>query len=119
MRMQSKNFRNGKAPPLQKVYDGFAFCFDTCLMIDGVAMPHRIFPKDDTPRTFINCNLVNAIPPVGSRLRDCNTSIIERNLMTDEIDRHGEPVCECIVHGRTNPETLKIEEKSDKQRVSQ
>jgi len=57
--------------------------------------PVRIFPGDDTPRTFIECNLGNAIPPPNSILTRCNTTIIERN--RGNADHH---------HGRMNPVTF-------------
>ena len=33
----------------------------------------RLFPGDDTPRTFTDCNLFNCEPPPGSILVRCNT----------------------------------------------
>lgn len=41
----------------------------------------RIFPGDDTPRTFTRCNLVNAEPPPGSTINECNTTIMEIGLV--------------------------------------
>ncbi|MFZ9093052.1 MAG: hypothetical protein ACO3FE_23480 [Planctomycetaceae bacterium] len=35
-----------------------------------------LFPGDPTPRTFIRCNMVNAVPPAGSEMIDCNTADI-------------------------------------------
>lgn len=64
----------------------------------------RIFPDDDTPRTFIECNLQNALPPPASTLIRCNTSIVEH--ATDER----------ITHGRINPETLSREMRQNKHR---
>lgn len=120
MERVSKNYRNGRKPPILKEYDGYAFCFDDCLITrEGDKRPHRIFPDDDTPRTFINCNLVNAMPPPGSKLTDCNTTIIERDLPTVRLTAKGDPELECIIHGRTNPDTLKVEEKETKQRIIQ
>ena len=99
---ESKNYRNGKEPPLLDVYDGYCFAFENPLG-NGKKKPNRIIPGDDTPRTFIRCNLVNAIPPPGSTLISCNTSIIERNLETGAADSKGNPIFECIVHGHTDP----------------
>lgn len=39
----------------------------------------RIFPGDDTPRTFIECNLRNCEAPPGSTLIRCATSIAVNN----------------------------------------
>ncbi len=41
----------------------------------------RVFPGDDTPRTFIRCNLVNCEIPPGSTMIRCNKSIIRRNIV--------------------------------------
>ncbi len=40
----------------------------------------RIFPGDDTPRTFFRCNLVNCEVPPGSTVIKCNTSIVASNM---------------------------------------
>lgn len=69
---------------------------------DGLGgwMPIRIFPGDDTPRTFFECNLVNCLPPPGSTLIRCNTQLCE-------YDRDGAD----HIHGRVNPQTLARETK--------
>ncbi len=43
----------------------------------------RLFLSDDTPRTFISCNLCNCEPPPGSTVTDCNTCIKAYYLDTD------------------------------------
>ncbi|HUV64433.1 MAG TPA: hypothetical protein VMW24_11085, partial [Sedimentisphaerales bacterium] len=51
----------------------------------------RLFPGDDTPRTFERCNLVNCEVPPGSTMTKCNTTI-RRSLVvstTDEIEVDG------------------------------
>lgn len=40
----------------------------------------RLFPGDDTPRTFIDCNLTNCEPPPGSTFRSC--TIVRRDVLT-------------------------------------
>ena len=40
----------------------------------------RIFPNDDTPRTFIRCNMCNCEVPPGSTVEKCNTAIFEREV---------------------------------------
>ena len=37
----------------------------------------RLWPGDDTPRTFIKCNLINCEPPPASNLVRCNTFVVE------------------------------------------
>ena len=45
----------------------------------------RIFPGDDTPRTFYRCNLVNCEVPPGSTVIKCNTSIVASNMLIGSI----------------------------------
>lgn len=45
----------------------------------------RLFPGDDTPRTFIRCNLVNCEVPPGSTVVKCNTSIVVPNRLIGSI----------------------------------
>lgn len=44
----------------------------------------RLFPGDNTPRTFIDCNMVNCEPPPGSTLVRCNTRIMEFDKVLEE-----------------------------------
>lgn len=46
----------------------------------------RLFPGDDTPRTFTRCNLVNAEVPPGSAIIDCNTTIRESGILVGSDD---------------------------------
>lgn len=48
----------------------------------GVYVGVRLFPGDDTPRTFIECNLCNAEVPPGSTVVSCNTTIKRFNVPT-------------------------------------
>ena len=57
----------------------------------GPAVGVRLFPGDDTPRTFTDCNLFNCEPPPGSILNNCNTWIVS----TGELG----PIDELIVDG--------------------
>lgn len=79
----------------------------------------RLWPGDDTPRTFRNCNLTNCEVPPGSTIIDSNTDIIVFDIVshTDDI------VIDSVVvdsttyhnyahHGRFNPETGLNEYKS-------
>lgn len=38
---------------------------------------NRLFPGDDTPRTFISCNLINCEPPPGSTVIGGNNAILQ------------------------------------------
>lgn len=47
--------------------------------------PHtRIFPGDDTPRTFFKCNLYNCDLPPGSTVTLCNWRHDVRDAVNDE-----------------------------------
>ena len=78
-----------------------------------------------TPRTFINCNLVNALPPPGSTAPGCNTTIVVRDNVasTDEIVIGAETITkdnlEDVIYGKTNPDTLLPEYKAVPERIPQ
>lgn len=73
-----KNFKNQATPSIVDVaYDSCNFCQDAPIIVDGKRRGVRLFPGDDTPRTFIDCNLCNAEPPPGSTLVHCLTAMIE------------------------------------------
>lgn len=63
---------------------------------DGKKIGKRLFPDDDTPRTFINCNLSNRIIPPGSTYADCNRTIAEVGI---EVAR--EKIDEVVVNEKT------------------
>ena len=71
----------------------------------------RLFPGDDTPRRFVECNLCNAEPPPGSVVVDCLTVVKEFAVVTSTdtitIDGVGETVDHHahFVHGRFDPAT--------------
>ena len=77
----------------------------------------QLFPGDDTPRIFIDCNLVNALPPAGSTVRRCNTTQVRRSLeVGEEVVRVGDRDATVKryadrILGRLNPETLALESK--------
>jgi hypothetical protein len=47
---------------------------------EGAALGVRLFPGDDTPRTFIDCNLLNCEPPPGSIVQTCNTKLVRKSV---------------------------------------
>ena len=82
------NFGNGLAPPEDTEYHNCNFAFDQPDMTGPNPVGQRLFPGDDTPRTFVNCNMINAEPPPGSTVTGGgNTRIVQRNVVvdTDEI----------------------------------
>ena len=72
----------------------------------------RLFPGDDTPRTFIDCNLFNCEPPPGSTLIRCNTWIVETGilgpvdeLVVDGVVQHTTQYHDRTVHAKYDPDT--------------
>jgi hypothetical protein len=73
---------------------------------------HRLFPGDDTPRIFRECNLVNCEPPPNSTLIGCNTRVLRRHRVTetDTVTVDGFQIASndrisSFVDGRWNPDT--------------
>lgn len=58
----------------------------------GVFTGVRLFPGDNTARTFTRCNLINCEVPPGSTVVNSNTAIIRRDLVkvTDTVVVDGE-----------------------------
>ena len=85
----------------------------------------RIFPGDNTPRTFIDCNLVNVEVPPGSTIQGGNIAIIARNVVTstEEIVIGGESIIfenlSNFCHGRYNSDTLEIEYRDEVDEIPQ
>jgi hypothetical protein len=77
--------------------------------VDGKQQGVRLFPGDDMPMTFRECNLINCEPPAGSTIQRCNTTVkIFRALSgTETITIDGESVTlthhKDIIYGRFNP----------------
>ena len=77
----------------------------------------RIFPDDDTPREFVECNLTNAVPPSGSELTRCNTTQVRRQVqdgsetvtIADKTVQSARYVDRVL--GRLDPKTLRLERK--------
>jgi hypothetical protein len=67
----------------------------------------RLFPGDDTPRTFTDCNLMNCEPPPGSTLVNCTTWIVTPGelgpvdeLVVDGVVEHTVQYHDRTVHAR-------------------
>lgn len=87
MTKEKKNFSNQQTPSVIKLeYHNCNFTQTQCAWKDSKAVGVRLFPGDDTPRTFINCNMTNCEPPPGSVTTNCNTAICERNLVIENED---------------------------------
>ena len=108
-----KNFANQATPSIiDTEYERCTFLHDQPIDVGGAVYEGvRIFPGDDTPRTFIDCNLINAKPPPGSTLTQCNTSVIQRSIpdFTESVTIDGYVITlqryKDVRHGRYNGAT--------------
>ena len=94
MVVRNMNFTEQDTPSIiDTEYESCNFCFPNCLDDGGVMKGHRIFPGDDTPRTFTNCNLNNRLPPPGS-VFDRKIYLIEhtKHVSSDYIDIDGDQI---------------------------
>lgn len=81
---ERKNFSGQSTPSI--IDTEYRQCnFSQTLLDPNVPGRIRLFPGDDTPRTFIRCNLVNCEVPPGSTVVKCNTSIVAHNLLIGSI----------------------------------
>lgn len=91
---ENKNFSWISTKPLiiDTVYKNCNFSQHQPVEVGGKMQGVRLFPGDDTPRTFINCNLTNCVPPPGSTLTKSAPTIIGKNVIanTEEVDIDGE-----------------------------
>ncbi len=63
--------------PIDTEYVHCNFARKSCVDDAGIKKGHRLFPGDDTPRTFTKCNMVNCEPPPGNTCTECNGAIFE------------------------------------------
>lgn len=95
---KGKNFSNQVTPEIEDTeYQDCNFMQNDCIEVAGKKQGVRIFPSDNTPRTFIDCNMTNCEPPPGSIVKKSNGNItggtiIERMVIvtTDTIEIDGE-----------------------------
>ena len=84
MTIKDGNFRNQATPSkIGLVYESCVFAHSLPVDDNGVMIGNRLFPGDDTPRTFIGCNLVNCETPPGSTLTRCNTTVVHNGKIVD------------------------------------
>ena len=109
--IKSKLYRDVVTPPedeIDLVYNRCNFAKPQCVDTLGVKTGHRLFPGDDTPRTFIDCNLTNCEPPPGSTLQHSNTTVsntgVPRQVDVVVIDGVEYPTYEYVttIYGRYN-----------------
>jgi len=78
----------------------------------GVFTGVRLFPGDDTPRTFRSCNMTNCELPPGSTMIKGNNTIAQFGVLdhadvvtVDGLEVSRQNYTNMIHHGRYNPET--------------
>ena len=74
---------------------------------EGTARGVRLWPGDDTPRVFQDCNLMNCELPPGSRTDNCNTWIVETGVTPaqkpdDVVEVDGVEISREVYHDRIN-----------------
>lgn len=77
--IENKIFAN-PAPnevPKDSEYRGCMIKFDAPDTSGASPAGNELWPGDNTPRTFIDCNLINVAPPPGSTLIRTNATVIE------------------------------------------
>ena len=109
---ERKNFSGQSTPSIiDTEYHWCNFTQPAPIDVAGKKRGVRLFPGDDTPRSFHYCNLINAEPPPGSTLERCNTTIKTFDQVTttdtitidgqaERIDHHSD-----FAYGRYNPAT--------------
>ena len=106
-----KNFSNQQTPSIiDTEYERCNFFQDQPVDSGGgVMVGVRLFPGDNTPRVFRECNLVNCEVPPGSTVDGGNTAIIVRSVVasTDTIIIDGQSIDvehhSNFVHGKWTP----------------
>ena len=111
--IEDKGFRDQSIPSIVDTeYKNCSFAQAQPVEVNGLMVGVRIFPDDDTPRTFTNCNLVNCELPPNSTIIKCNTTIAVRgvSVVTDTIVIGGETIeiteIYDYIHGRYDAETV-------------
>jgi len=87
--IEGKNFSNQVSPDVgeETEFSQCNFTQSEPVLSGSVYIGVRLFPGDDTPRTFTNCNLVNCETPPGSTMVRCNQAVRRAMVITgtDEI----------------------------------
>lgn len=82
--VEGKNFSNQIVPRTVDIeYRDCNFSHSNCLTVLGQKVGVRIFPDDDTPRTFIDCNMTNCEPPPESSMINSYSTITERMVISN------------------------------------
>jgi len=105
--IKNKSFAGQDTPRLiDTQYESCNFVMRQPAEVDGLKVGVRLFPGDDTPRTFIKCNLINREVPPGSTVIGGNRAIIEYDVVSTShvVDIDGEEITmneyDSVVYGR-------------------
>lgn len=106
--IKNKNFSNNDPTllPLDSEYFNCNFTHSNPDKSGADPVGIRLWPGNNTPRKFTNCNLTNCEPPPGSILINCNTTICETrvfafsdDLVIDNVVQHTENYYDTIIYG--------------------
>lgn len=124
--IRGKSFIEQVTPKLVALeYRECNFRFHQPIEVDGKKVGIRMFPGDDTPRTFIDCNLVNRELPPGSTVQGGITAIIEHDVVMDtqEVMIDGELITTYdkskFVYGHYDRDTQELIYKSTPEEIPQ
>ena len=86
--ISNKNFSRQTNPDVggETVFERCNFCQPAPVASGDDWVGTRLFPGDDTPRTFTECNLVNCEVPPGSTITKCNVMVIRRGVVVSSED---------------------------------
>ncbi len=82
--LRLKNFTNERPIIDADQYEHCNFSRPAPVIVNGLRRGVKLWPTDDTPRIFIDCNLINCEPPPGSTITRCNTWMTEYRIPTRE-----------------------------------
>ena len=109
---ERKNFTDQPTPSIiDTEYRRCKFNQSAPIDVAGKMRGVRLFPGDDTPRTFIKCGMVNAEPPPGSTVigglhcmkeyaKVTSTDTITIDGVAETVEHHSD-----VVYGRRDPAT--------------
>ena len=81
---KGKNFSGQTTPSIiDDVYENCNFAQPEPVDTAGVMTGILLFPGDNTPRMFTDCNMVNCEPPPGSTQTRCNGTIRQNQVHVD------------------------------------
>ena len=87
--IEKKNYSGQVAPDVggETEFERCNFAQPEPVLDGALYIGTRLWPGDDTPRTFTKCNLVNCHTPPGSVMIDCNQAVRRSMVVTstDEI----------------------------------